>query len=172
MGFLFYIISRSNVEHPNSVAIIPQPPLPFWYEYLHDTHQYPDSWLDGLSSLTVCSFNIKTPRAGVIFQWSKHDPIHPPIDYFLENHVPLYFMWTSTEEKAISVDYLLAYLQPPNDLVQEDLTILFSTWSLPLAGLVMQQYFGLGNKPITNETLQILRLEHATSFVFKFVALK
>ena len=36
----------------------------------------------------------------------------------------------------------------------------------------MQQYFGLGSKPITNETLQILRLDHATSFVLEFVANK
>ena len=36
----------------------------------------------------------------------------------------------------------------------------------------MQQYFGLGSKPITNETLQFFWLEHATSFVFNFVALR
>lgn len=172
MGFLSYIISQTEVEHPNSVAVLLPSPLPFWYEYLRENHKYPDSWLDGLSSSTVCSFNIKTPRAGVIFQWSNHDETRPPINYFLVNHVPMYFMWTSTEEKAISVDYSLAYLQPPTDLVQEALTILFSTSSLPLAGLVMQQYCGLGDESITNERLQILRLENATSFVFDFVALK
>ena len=154
MGFLSYIISQTKLQHPNSVAVVPPSPHPFWYEYLRDSHKYPDSWLDGLSSSTVCSFDIKTPRAGVIFQWSIRDETRPPIDYFLENHVPMYFMWTSTEEQAISFNYNLAYLQLPTDLVQEALTILFRTPSLPLADLVMQQYFGLGSKPVTNETLQ------------------
>ena len=172
MGLLSYIISQTKVQHPHSVAVLPPSPLPFWYEYLREIHKYPDSWLDGLSSSTVCSFNIKTPRAGVIFQWSNHDSTRPPIDYFLENHVPMYFMWTSTEEKAISVDYALAYLRPPTDLVQEALTILFSTSSLPLAGLVMQQYCRLGDESVTDETLKILRLEHASSSVFNFIALE
>ena len=172
MGFLSYIISQTEVEHPNSVAVLPLSPLPFWYEYLRDTHKYPDSWLDGLFSSTVCSFDIKTPRAGIIFQWSNQDLMHPPIDYFLVNHVPMYFLWTSREEQAISVDSSLAYLQPPTDLVQEALTILFRTPNLPLAGLVMQQYFGLNIELVTNKTLQFLRLEHATSFVFEFVARK
>jgi hypothetical protein len=172
MGFLSYIISHTKEQNPHSVAVLPQSPLPFWYEYLRDTHQYADSWLDGLSSSTVCSFDIKTPRAGIVFQWSNRDTTRPPIRYFLENHVPMYFVWTSKEEHAISVDCSLAYLQPPTELVQEALTILFTTPDLPLAGLVMQQYYGLGNKPITNETLQFLRLEQATSVVFKFVGHK
>ena len=170
MGFLSYIISQTKSQRPNSVAVLPPSPLPFWYEYLRDNHKYPESWLDGLSSSTVCSFDIKTPRAGVIFQWSNFDQSRPSIDFFLVNHVPMYFMWTSTEEKAISVDKSLAYLKPPVDLVQEALTILFSTPGLPLAGLVMQQYCRLGDKPVTKDTLEILRLEHATSFVFDFVA--
>jgi hypothetical protein len=172
MGFLSYIISQTEVQHPNSVAVVPPSPLPFWYEYLRGSHNYTDSWLDGLSSSTVCSFDIKTPRAGVIFQWSIRDSTRPPIHYFLKNHVPMYFMWTSTEEKAMSINSNLDYLRPPTDLVQKALTILFRTPNLPLAGLVTQQYFGLGSKPITNETLQFLRLEHATSFVFDFVASK
>ena len=84
----------------------------------------------------------------------------------------MYSMWTSTEDQAILIDSSLAYLQPPTDLIQEALTILFRTPNLPLAGLVMQQYFGLGSKPITNKTPQFLRLEHATSFIFDFVALR
>jgi hypothetical protein len=172
MGFLSYIISQTKVEHPNSVAVVPPSPLPFWYEYLRDSHNYQDSWLDGLSSSAVCSFDIKTPRAGVVFQWSIEDSTRPPIDYFLDNHVPMYFMWTSKEEQAISIDYKLAYLQPPTDLVQEALTILFSTPNVPLAGLITQQYFGLSSNTVTKETLQFLSLEHATSFVFNFVANK
>ena len=81
-------------------------------------------------------------------------------------------MWTSTEEKAISVDYSLAYLRSPTDLVQEALTILFSTPSLPLAGLIMQQYCKLGDESVTNETLKILQLEHASCFIFNFVTLE
>ena len=37
-----------KVQHPNSVAIVSPLPLPFWYEYLHNTHKYSDAWLDGL----------------------------------------------------------------------------------------------------------------------------
>ncbi|KDR77443.1 hypothetical protein GALMADRAFT_138554 [Galerina marginata CBS 339.88] len=172
MGFLSYIISQTKVRLPSSAPVLPSSPLPFWYNYLRDTHKYHDSWLDGLSLSTVYSFDVKTPRAGIVFQWSERDPTRPSIDYFYENHIPMYFMWTSAEEQAISRDGSLAYLQPPTDLVQEALTFLFRTPNLPLAGLVMQQYFSLGDNPVTNETLQFLRIEHAPSFVFNFVAEK
>lgn len=172
MGFLSYIISQTKLRTPNSLAVPTPSPLPMWYEYLRDTHNYSEAWLDGLSSSSACSFNLKTPRAGIIFQWSHRDDTRPSIEFFLQHHIPTYFLWTNTEEQAILIDKSLNHLRPPTDLVQEALTILFTTPTVPLAGLVIQQYYGLGDKNITKETLQFMQLECATSSVFEYVATK
>ena len=50
--------------------------------------------------------------------------------------------------------------------------LLFISLNLPLAAIIMQKYFNLGNNPITNETLNLLWLEHAPSSVFQFTLKK
>ena len=40
---------------------------------------------------------------------------------------------------------------------------------IPLASLIIEQYYKLGNDPLTNKTLDFLRLRHAPSFVSQFV---
>jgi hypothetical protein len=166
MGFLSYLIS---VElNPNAHPPLPKYPLPDWYILLKKDGEYPDSWLDGLSSSTVCSFDLKTPRAGIVFRWVDEDIRRPKIEWFYNHHVPLWFTWTSAEEQAIRSNHRLSYLEPPVEMVQQALTLLFTSPDphLPLATLIMQKYFRLGNDPITNETLDLLRLEHAPSTVF------
>ena len=167
MGFLSYLISCVELCRPNAHPPLPASPLPDWYNLLRNKNDYPDSWLDGLSSSTVCSFDLRTPRAGIVFQWVKEQR-HPPIEWFYHHHVPLFFTWTSTEEEVIRKDHRLSYLEPPVKMVQQALTLLFTSLSLPLAGLIMQKYYKLGNDHITNETLDLLQLEHAPSLVFNF----
>ncbi|KAF8905269.1 hypothetical protein CPB84DRAFT_1745581 [Gymnopilus junonius] len=72
------------------------------------------------------------------------------------------------EEKAIWYNISLSYLQPPVDLVQQALTLIFDSPSAPLAALILTKYLALGES-LTNETLDLLRLEHAPSSVVRFI---
>jgi len=48
--------------------------------------------------------------------------------------------------------------------------LLFAIPNVPPAGLIIQQYFRLGNDPVTNQTIEFLCLQYAPSFVFEFTA--
>ena len=167
MGHLSYLISCQELCRPDAHPPLPPSPLPRWYNLLRKDNEYPDYWLDGLSSSTVGSFDLKTPRAGIVFRWVDRDERRPKIEWFYDHHVPLWFTWTNVEEQAIRSDHRLSYLEPPTEMVQQALSLLFKSPSLPLAGLILKRYYRLGNDPITNETLDLLRLEHAPSTVFQ-----
>ena len=47
--------------------------------------------------------------------------------------------------------------------------MLFTVPDLPLAGLILQQFYRLGNNPINNKTIKFLSLQHAPSFVFQLI---
>ena len=169
MGFVSYFIAKSASLVPNG-KLDDSSPAPDWYNHLRNEHNFSETWLDGLLISTVCTFDLGTPRAGIIFQWSEENRLREPIEWFYEHHIPLWFVWSDKEEQAISRNSHLAYLRPPNELIQQALTILFAVPNIPLAGLILQQYFRLGSDPITNKTIEFLCLEYAPSFVFDFTA--
>ena len=169
MGFLSYLISRIVLLRPSAHAHLPPHPLQRWYNLLWNDG-YPDFWLDGLQSSTVCSFYPKTPRAGIVFRWVAEDEHRPKIAWFYEHCVPLWFTWTSAEEQVIRRDHRLFYLEPPVEMVQQALALLFTSPDLPLASLIIKKYFKLGDDPVTNETIDLLHLHHAPSVVFQITA--
>ena len=171
MGFLSYLISHVELCHPDAHLPFPTSPLHDWYNLLWNKDDYPGSWLDSLSSSTVCYFHLKTPQAGIVFHWVNSDNHCPNIEWFYHHHVPLWFTWTNAEEQAIRSNHRLACLEPPVEIVQQALTILFTSLNLPLAGLIMKKYYKLGNDPITSETLDLLQLEHAPSIVYEVTAM-
>ena len=83
---------------------------------------------------------MSTPRAGNIFQWSEESKYHESIDWFYKHHIPLWFVWSDKEEEHISNNSSLAYLRPPNELIEQALTKLFSVPDIPLAGLILQSF--------------------------------
>jgi hypothetical protein len=167
MGLLSYLIAKTVSRVPNGVVDMTSP-APDWYNHLRNEYQFSETWLDGLLLSSVCTFDKGTPRAGIIFQWSEEQAYRESIDWFNKHHIPLWFVWSNKEEERISTNSSLAYLRPPNDLIEQALKTLFGVPNIPLAGLVLQQFYRLGNDPITNKTLEFLRLEHAPSFVFEF----
>jgi hypothetical protein len=171
MGHVSYFIAKTASLVPNGEPD-DSSPAPDWYNHLRNEHNFSDSWLDGLLLSTVCRFDLGIPRAGIIFQWSEEHRYRESIDWFYNHHIPLWFVWSNKEEQAISRNPSLAYLRPPNELIQQALTTLFTVPNVPLAGLLIQQFYRLGNDPITNKTLDFLRLEHATSFIFEFTVEK
>ena len=169
MGFFAYLITKSATLVPSS-----RPdnsfPAPDWYNHLRNEHNFSEAWLDDLLVSTACSFDLGTPHAGIVFQWSEENWQRESIKLFYDHNIPLWFIWSSKEEQAILDNPSLAYLQPPNKLIQQVLTILFSILDVPLAGLILQQYFRIGKDPITNKTIEFLCLQYAPPFVFQFTA--
>jgi hypothetical protein len=176
MGYLSYLIAKTSILFPNGDPDRSSP-LPDWYNTLRNRHGFSLAWLDGLLTSTVCTFDRGTPRAGIVFEWSTENENREPIEWYYNHHIPLHFVWSRREEQLILGNRSLAHLQPPDELVKEALTQLFSNPNLPLPGLICKKYFRLGNNPITNNTIQFLRLEYAPSLVFditseKFLAQK
>ena len=167
MGYVSYLIAKSATSVPNGIPDRTSP-APDWYNHLRNEYGFSETWLDGLLLSNVCTFELGIPRAGIIFQWSEENREREAIDWYYDHHIPLWFVWSNNEEQAISNDPSLAYLRPPNELIQQALTMLFSTPNVPLAGLILQQYYKLGDDPITNKTIEFLSLRHAPSFVFEF----
>jgi hypothetical protein len=173
IGFLSYLIACTKRNLPSRSTAYKRPdpnsPFPVWHQRLQESHKYPADWLDGLCSSTVCSFDTKTPRAGVVFEWSKADNTRPDISWFLDHNIPLWFVWSKEEERAILHDRSLSFLKPPNSLIQEALSHLFNNPSstIPLAGLIINRYYNMGSDPVTNETVKLLKFKEAPSFVLE-----
>ena len=53
--------------------------------------------------------------------------------------------------------------------MQALMKLLIPVPGIPLAGLIIEQYYKLGNDPLMNKTLDFLHLQHAPSFVSQFV---
>ena len=171
MGYVSYLIAKAASLVPNG-EVDNSTPSPDWYNHLLNRHNFSEAWLDGLLHSSVCTFDMGSPRAGIVFQWSEEyrDQDRESIDWFHRHHIPLWFVWSNKEEEAISRNPSLAYLQPPKELIKPALAKLFNVPNVPLAGLIFQQYYKLGNDPITNKTIEFLRLQYASSFVFELVA--
>ena len=60
MGHISYFIAKSASLVPNSKQDDPSP-APDWYNYLHNEHNFSETWLDGLLFSTVCTFDLGTP---------------------------------------------------------------------------------------------------------------
>jgi hypothetical protein len=174
MGFVSYLIACTKKFGPSSSSSYSRPdpssPFPVWYRRLEEVHNYPAAWLDGLMTSTICSYDATTPRAGVVFEWNKADQTRPDIEWFLAHNIPMWFVWSKEQEQAISYDRSLTFLKPPNDLIQDALSLLFHNPSskIPLAGVIIQRYYNLGSDPITNETVKLLKFREAPSFVLEY----
>ncbi|KAF9472480.1 hypothetical protein BDN70DRAFT_818581 [Pholiota conissans] len=158
MGFVSYLIASTERFSPSSSPLYDQPdpksPVPIWYSRLLEKHGYPANWLDGLTCSAVCSFDMKTPRAGVVFRWSRPDVNRPSFEWFFSRRIPMWFVWSKAEEQAISENRSNSFLLPPSHLIQEALTLLFTTPDpgIPLAGLILQRYYDMGSDMLTNES--------------------
>jgi hypothetical protein len=168
MGYVSFLIAKTSSLFPNG-EVDKSTPAPDWYNHLMNKHHFSEAWLDGLLLSAVCTFDMGSPRAGIIFQWSRENRYRESIDWYYKHHIPLWFVWSKEEEEAISRDPSLAYLRPPNELIQQALTMLFNVPNVPLAGLILQQFYKLGEYPNTNKAVELLSVRDASSFVFDFI---
>ncbi|KAF8887900.1 hypothetical protein CPB84DRAFT_1849796 [Gymnopilus junonius] len=145
MGFLSYLIAQT-VNYANDPE--DNAGLHCWYRLLLD-RGFSDAWLSGLMGSTVNSFDAATPVPELLCIW---------------------FVWSKREEEAVARDCELTYLRPPNEVLQRALQRIFHSPSFPLAMLVIKHYYNLtlGN-PVNDDTLKVLSLDLAPSFVIEFV---
>ena len=165
MGFIAYLIAMTEGENR---GVIKGSPLPSWYQHLL-TRNFQDPWLNGMMLSNVCSFDAQTPHAGVIFQWIQNDLSRPTIEWFYRHHIPIWFIWSRAEEDAISYDRQLAYLRPPNFLLQNTLSFICRNPDFPLAALIVQRFFDLQDRQLDHETIKILNLHRAGSYATGFM---
>ncbi len=110
-------------------------------------------------------------RAGIIFSWAECQHGRPPIEFFHNHSIPMFFPWSIKEEQLIDRDSSLSYLRPPNELIQEALSFLSkSPQSLPLAAFIMKCFFREDyDGPLNKETLFVLDPHSASSFVLNIM---
>ncbi|KAH9479207.1 Enhancer of polycomb-like protein 1 [Psilocybe cubensis] len=142
MGYLSYLITQA-LRHEYQVAIKPQhtyQPYPYWYKKLSEQSSLEGPWLDGLCSSSVLSFDWTTPCAGVILRLSKHDKSRPPIQFFFDHHIPVYYPWTMVEDEAVLLDRSLKAFEPPEALVRKALGSILKGSDAMMCMLLIQRY--------------------------------
>jgi hypothetical protein len=158
MGYLSFIIAQSESQN------IPNSQHPCWYQHLLDD-QFFQAWLDGLASSGVCSFDIQTPCAGVVFHWIYDDSSCPDIPWFFNHNVLLFFVWSWDEENMVASGERFSYLQPPNHLLQQALGFLQKTPNALVADLVIRRFYHLEAKTELNiDKVKALCLRSSSSY--------
>jgi hypothetical protein len=157
MGLVSYLIAKTASRVPNSEVTVDMSSLsPDWYNHLLKKHNFSEAWLDGLFLSSVCMFDMATPRAGIIIQWSEEQEYCESIDWYYNHHIPIWFVWSNKEEECILSKPSLAYLRPPDELVKQALKKLFSAPNISLAGLVLQQFYRLlPTKPLSSSAFNM-----------------
>lgn len=170
MGYLSFIIQQTSTS-PTSRPTPSDSPHPHWYQQLLDdsSTKWSQPWLDGISASPVCSFS-SVARAGIVIPWSKEDRRRPPIDFFLDCGIPVFFPWTLEAENAISRDSKLEYLRPPKEIIQQALTFILSApQSAPLAALVIKRFCGIATEFRDPASVRVLKLQDSPSDVVALV---
>jgi len=158
MGFLSYIIAQSESQNIQTSKV------PCWHQHLLD-NEFSPPWLDGLVSSSVCSYNIQTPRAGVVLRWIYDDVTRPNIEWFYTHNIPLFFIWSRNEENLVSSCERFAHLRPPNHLLQQALSFLWKAPNMPIAdlSLVMRRFYQLEKTELNIAKVQVLATQSTSS---------
>ncbi len=164
MGFLSFLISHLETYEDQDTS----DPVPNWYRYLL-SRDFSEAWLNGISMSAICSFGEQNPRCGIVLQWAALDRQCPGLKLFISRGIPMWFLWTKSEEEKVIDHPELQYLWPPDELLKRGIQLLFSRVddSLPMASLILKHFYGLTD--FNRETLTFLRLKEASSFVTEVV---
>lgn len=161
MGFLSYLIaqtSRPEYRKPSSG------PLPGWYKHLLEKEITPP-WLDGLTGSSVCAFDTHTVRAGVILSFTDSDRHRPPAQWFIAHKVPCWYRLSRFSEEYLKKDSFMRKLIPPPEMLQAELTRLFTEPRLPLVLFIIKGYTGFEWEEYDEAVRKILSVDQATSAV-------
>ncbi|KAH9481661.1 hypothetical protein JR316_0006188 [Psilocybe cubensis] len=172
MGYLSYLCAQSRREvHSRHIKHDPRSPVPAWHHRLRSEHpEITEAWLDGFYNSNVYSYDAKTPRAGIVYDWTSTHPTRPPVDWFLEHSIPVYYPWRIQEEEFI-VTHLNVnpHLQPPHDLLAQLLTELFESMDVSFAAAFARKFFSHVH-PTEGLTMKVLGDKYSRTLVYSILS--
>ena len=69
-----------------------------WYELLLQ-HECDPQWLEAIEASTICSFSPNTTRTGIFMHLSSQNQLQPPLQWFYNLHIPVWYPWNDTVSK-------------------------------------------------------------------------
>lgn len=168
MGIISFVIEQIAF-HNQFVDSTREDFLPLWYRKLREKpDMWSEAWLNGLMNSSVTKFDDTVPRAGIILDWTCPDITRPPITWFLEHNIPVFYPWSTVEETEARRLYHLSNLQPPTAMIQQAFTFLVSTPGLspsfPLIALCVKNH-GPHRTDTHELTSKFLNLDQAVSTI-------
>ncbi|KAF8156129.1 hypothetical protein B0H34DRAFT_799189 [Crassisporium funariophilum] len=145
MGYLSFIIAKSENRVAKTAPADPSSAAPDWYSYLLKQPEFDELWLNGLSQSAVCTFDWKTPRAGIIFQWSVNDRDREPIEWYSKHNIAL---------QSHSGGAKHSVRRPGSSSGGSHNSKVLYAW----------------RRPHHQQTIEFLQLQYAPTFVFEYTA--
>ncbi|TFK62462.1 hypothetical protein BDN72DRAFT_964524 [Pluteus cervinus] len=110
-GALFSYLACVGEEQASCTANFTFTRVPHWCEFL------PAEGLDcelvrAIQFHQICQVNKAVERAGVFLSLLEPQPNQPPVEWFLERHIPVWYLWTKRESDAALQDPKLARYAP------------------------------------------------------------
>ncbi|KAH9474668.1 hypothetical protein JR316_0013132 [Psilocybe cubensis] len=198
MGFMSYLIVQSRrPEHAVHLQSQPNLPVPAWHtrileeqekladeemeralkecRWLVPERQTPlitEAWLDGIYNSNVCSFNARTPRIGIAYEWTQTHRTQPPIEVFLENHVPVYYPWRVVEEEFLKTSRVNRKgLEPPSKMLTDVIDEVLGTaaaQNIPIGCLLIRRYHNMHDNT-DSPSLKLMSQMTFDSVVFRHI---
>ncbi|KAH9481134.1 hypothetical protein JR316_0005654 [Psilocybe cubensis] len=194
MGFLSYLIAQSRrPEHAAHLRDDGKKPVPAWHTKILEEQAaeaaaavaasaqtgwdpitpppplITEPWLDGLRQSVVWNFTPQTPRAGIAYDWTTSHRTRPPIEFFLDNAIAVYYPWGVVEEDTMKTHKLVRQdLRPPSEMLATVLDEFLGSTDVPLATLFMRKYYEQPDSTVS-PSIKLLGQSHSQSFVFQHI---
>lgn len=98
---------------------------PDWFARLASAN-VPQVWLSSLQTSVVCDFSFLNLRVGAFLDVLNPTRHQPPVKWFIDHNVPVWYRWGPQQERLVASNDKLAYMRPPVELYQEATTLLMS----------------------------------------------
>ncbi|TFK62838.1 hypothetical protein BDN72DRAFT_902896 [Pluteus cervinus] len=111
-GALFSYLACIGNEQAFHTANFTYTRVPSWCDFL------PASGLDpelvrAIQFHQICQVSQDVQRAGVFLSLLNPEPNQPSVEWFVEHHIPVWYLWTQRERDAALRDHKLARYAPP-----------------------------------------------------------
>ncbi|TFK59526.1 hypothetical protein BDN72DRAFT_865078 [Pluteus cervinus] len=115
-GALFSYLACIGNEQAFQTANFTYTRVPSWCDFL------PASGLDpelarAIQFHQICQVNKDVERAGVFVSLLNPEPNQPPVEWFIEHHIPVWYLWTQREYNAALHNFKIAKYAPPTTII-------------------------------------------------------
>lgn len=92
MGLFSYLIAVAETKE-QSLQAYPNLRIAAWTTHLRD-NGFHQAWIDDILSSVVCSFDLRTPRAGIFINLRPGQSNQPSLDWYCEYGIPVWYELT------------------------------------------------------------------------------